>query len=462
MRGMTPTSHCDRPDLLRAAAVRAALLDRDLLADEVLVDRLGGPLDELLRQRVLDDGASPSTVAGPTGNGSSTRLDDPVEEQLRASPTSAPSSPARPRSARAGRPRTARAPGPRPPPSRCFSSSSARLERTCIWRTMSSSVESIESSGASSPASSSTIAPASRRPSALDALPDRVRRAAPRARRSARRSSHLALPTCARSSSCASQSLRISACASSSASSSVLLGDLARRRPRPSSAPSFVPTTIRSSARAPRSLLQRRVDDELAVDHADAHGADRAEERQRRDHQRRRGAVDAEDVVRRDHVGRERRCRSPAPRCGSPSATAAGSGGRSCARSGSRARSARPSRLKKPPGIFPAAYIRSSTSTVSGKKSAPSRASIRPCAVASTIVSPERTTTAPSACLASLPVSKVISWPPTVTLDRRVAARWQCSCLFLHSSSMESGGLSQPGRAAGARSNFHPPVALSS
>src|SRR5436190_797202 len=32
----------------------------------------------------------------------------------------------------------------------------------------------------------------------------------------------------------------------------------------------------------------------------------------------------------------------------------------------------RPSRLKKPPGIFPAAYIRSSTSTVSGKKSAPS------------------------------------------------------------------------------------------
>ena len=69
----------------------------------------------------------------------------------------------------------------------------------------------------------------------------------------------------------------------------------------------------------------------------------------------------------------------------------------------------RPSRLKKPPGIFPAAYMRSSTSTVSGKKSAPSRPSIFPCAVARTIVSPARTTTAPSACLASLPVSKVIS-----------------------------------------------------
>src|SRR5438105_3847739 len=91
--------------------------------------------------------------------------------------------------------------------------------------------------------------------------------------------------------------------------------------------------------------------------------------------------------------------------------------GRSICRAVRIARSVgRPSRLKKPPGIFPAAYIRSSTSTVSGKKSAPSRASVRPCAVESTIVSPERTTTAPSACFASLPLSKMISWPPTVTL----------------------------------------------
>src|SRR3989440_7741220 len=89
----------------------------------------------------------------------------------------------------------------------------------------------------------------------------------------------------------------------------------------------------------------------------------------------------------------------------------------------------RPSRLKKPPGILPAAYIRSSTSTVSGKKSAPSRGSIRPCAVASTIVSPERTTTEPSACFASLPVSNVISRPPTVTLTsalRSVAIAISC------------------------------------
>ena len=84
--------------------------------------------------------------------------------------------------------------------------------------------------------------------------------------------------------------------------------------------------------------------------------------------------------------------------------------GRSIMRAVRMARSVgRPSRLKKPPGILPAAYIRSSTSTVSGKKSAPSRASARPWAVASTIVSPPRMTTAPSACFARWPVSRLIS-----------------------------------------------------
>jgi hypothetical protein len=91
-----------------------------------------------------------------------------------------------------------------------------------------------------------------------------------------------------------------------------------------------------------------------------------------------------------------------------------------------------PSRLKKPPGIFPAAYIRSSTSTVSGKKSAPSRASIFPCAVASTTVSPERTTTAPSACLASLPDSKVSSWSPTVTDTVATRGSVVVAMWFLH------------------------------
>ncbi len=109
-----------------------------------------------------------------------------------------------------------------------------------------------------------------------------------------------------------------------------------------------------------------------------------------------------------------------------------------------------PSRLKKPPGIFPAAYIRSSTSTVSGKKSAPSRASCRPIAVASTIVSPERTTTAPSACFASLPVSKLISRPPTVTLT---SARRSVAIAICLSSTLLGGewGLESASWAALAR-----------
>ena len=44
----------DRADLLRAAPVRATLLDCDPPAHEILVGRLGGLLDELLGHRVLD------------------------------------------------------------------------------------------------------------------------------------------------------------------------------------------------------------------------------------------------------------------------------------------------------------------------------------------------------------------------------------------------------------------------
>ena len=43
----------DRPDLLRAATVGPALVDGDLLADDVLVDRVGRLLDPRLRRRVL-------------------------------------------------------------------------------------------------------------------------------------------------------------------------------------------------------------------------------------------------------------------------------------------------------------------------------------------------------------------------------------------------------------------------
>src|SRR3954451_13185175 len=109
----------------------------------------------------------------------------------------------------------------------------------------------------------------------------------------------------------------------------------------------------------------------------------------------------------------------------------------------------RPSRLKKPPGIFPAAYIRSSTSTVSGKKSAPSRASVRPCAVPRTTVSPLRTITAPSACLASFPVSNWICLPPMST-DTETGTPAGCSAstmlislLFLHCACVKGGSLGQ-------------------
>src|SRR4051794_2302803 len=77
---------------------------------------------------------------------------------------------------------------------------------------------------------------------------------------------------------------------------------------------------------------------------------------------------------------------------------------------------ARPSRLKNEPGIFPAAYMRSSTSTVSGRKSTSRR--FPAVAVFRTTVSPERTTTAPDACLAIQPVSNEISVPPISTETR--------------------------------------------
>src|SRR3954471_21913161 len=86
----------------------------------------------------------------------------------------------------------------------------------------------------------------------------------------------------------------------------------------------------------------------------------------------------------------------------------------------------RDSRLMKPPGILPAAYIRSSMSTVSGKKSRPGRGSER-FAVPSTMVSPKRTVTEPPASVASLPVSMVSVRPPnwvSKTFDTGCDSSW--------------------------------------
>ena len=72
----------DRPDLVRGTAVRAPLVDRDLLADEVLVDRLGRLLDVALRDRVLDDRSVSVDRRRPDRERQLDGLDDPVEEQM--------------------------------------------------------------------------------------------------------------------------------------------------------------------------------------------------------------------------------------------------------------------------------------------------------------------------------------------------------------------------------------------
>ena len=163
----------DRPDLLGAAAVRAALVDGDLLADEVLVDRLARLLDVALRR------ASPSRRPVAVGRCRADR-----ERQLTSSTICSKSrcrfadlscfeSCSASVSARSSSPNCSRT-GPSTAAERCFSSSGWSAARTCIWRVMSSSVESIESARASSPSSSSTIAPALAEADGLDPLPDRV------------------------------------------------------------------------------------------------------------------------------------------------------------------------------------------------------------------------------------------------------------------------------------------------
>ena len=65
----------------------------------------------------------------------------------------------------------------------------------------------------------------------------------------------------------------------------------------------------------------------------------------------------------------------------------------------------------KPPGKRPAEANFSLYSTVSGMKSVPGTASCAEQTVAKSMVFPMRTITAPSACLASFPVSMLISLP---------------------------------------------------
>ena len=82
VRGLTRDLAVDLADLLGAAAVRAALLDGDLRADEVLVDRLGRALHELLRQRVLDDRRLAVDRRRTDRERQLDGVDDPLEEQV--------------------------------------------------------------------------------------------------------------------------------------------------------------------------------------------------------------------------------------------------------------------------------------------------------------------------------------------------------------------------------------------
>ena len=71
----------------------------------------------------------------------------------------------------------------------------------------------------------------------------------------------------------------------------------------------------------------------------------------------------------------------------------------------------------------PIAYIRSSTSTVSGKKSSPSLGCLPAVVADSTTVSSSRVATAdPAASLASLPVSNLIVWVPKAPLSITASA----------------------------------------
>jgi hypothetical protein len=99
--------------------------------------------------------------------------------------------------------------------------------------------------------------------------------------------------------------------------------------------------------------------------------------------------------------------------------TNVGRSGRSISRSVRIASSlGRPSRRKNEPGIRPAAYIRSSTSTVSGKKSRCSFGCLDAVVADSSIVSSSRYATAdPAACLASRPVSKRMLRVPNLPLS---------------------------------------------
>src|SRR5687768_11037852 len=110
---------------------------------------------------------------------------------------------------------------------------------------------------------------------------------------------------------------------------------------------------------------------------------------------------------------------------------------------------ARPSRRKKPPGILPAAYIRSSTSTVSGKKSPPRGSDEVP--VAMTVVSPTDARTAPPAWNARRPVSNLNTSLPIFLSTEWISG---AMCLLLDSHGRDRLSLPVIGRRGADAGQF--------
>jgi hypothetical protein len=296
----------DRPDLLGAAAVGATLVDRDLPADECLVDRVDRLLDELLGERVLDGLAALGRLGGADRERQADLGDDPVDEQ-----------------APLGRLELLRVllgVGER---------DDVRLELLAHRRLDGDQALLLEQQVEALPVlqllGDVVLGGLHRQrleaigrdllddracllqPVPLDALPDRV--------------AELALELGGQ---VHVEPLRLADAAAEllerlADPADLLVGELERLEQLVLGDLVCAGLDHRQGVlRADHDqvelvgvvvgLLQRRVDDEGAVDERDADGADRAEERQARDHQRRRDAVDAEDVVRHHHVGGQHGC----------------------------------------------------------------------------------------------------------------------------------------------------------
>ena len=292
----------DRPDLVGAAPVRAPLVDRDLLADEVLVDRLGRLLDVALRDRVLDDRALAVDRCRPDGERQLDGLDDPLEEQVPlrglqllrvllglGESAEVVAELLADRALDSGEPLLLEHRGEAG--ANLHAPGDVLLRR--VHRQLGGQLvlELLDDRGA--------LAQALR----LEALPDGV---ALRLLELGRellveplRLAHLAAQVLLRLAELADLLMREVERLEEHVLGHLVGAGLDHRQ-----------AVLRADDdQVERGLLEvllvRRVEDELAVDAADAHGAHRAEERQRRDHQRRRRPVDAEDVVRRDEVGRQ-------------------------------------------------------------------------------------------------------------------------------------------------------------